>query len=444
MRARGHARVPVAASGGARRFQRDNILAGQNLLTWQHGVAPADCELDPLAPCSKRILLTDRGSPGGHQPGRIRLRLTEVYINNTFLIPNPLDEWRGTMMAFASHEYGHALQFAWNRSVLDVFGPADEHMVATHPAFVEALVDLVGWDHCLFQQPDLHAPRRPVRVALAHPCRRPEARSGRTVLPHPVDEPLFSPGGTVQSLFFRYATEQYAVPRTPPRPISPLAEHQRFRHPGGLPAWRSDAPRAGPTRGSISSATSGSTSNRRRIRASSRRGNGSTPARRASRPRLSNVLLDLHSAVVLKDYVGRDLTTDARWHLERIGNLNRGGDADYFPANPRPAPGMSHVELKAAAALQPIDPTDPTKLGYTYFASEGLGKMHDDLFRAKRTLDSWIRLPTALTTPEIIFPRDTFKVGGTAIAPDGVAYLSVNPEVLDSSSYPIRIQASSR
>ncbi len=421
-------------------FQVDTIMASDDLLTWQHGTASVlpttPCELSPGTPCPMRLFLTDGATPGGHLAGRSWLRYTDVVYQPSFLgTPTEqklLDATRGQLMAFSSHEYGHALQHAYERDA-GVFGFLGD------PMTLETLPDLMGWDHCLFMQPDLEFLPDELCVSPSRIGQDPlRLGPSNMFISNPTQGALFPPKGGTQSLFFRYAAEQYAVPlpsienpanRSHPESatttdsaiqsdyIVEIGDISR-RTDEGLDLirhiWGHLEPAAHPSYFTA----------RRRIDAAlvEHLGRG-----------FANVLFDLHTAIVLKDYRDGDLLNDARWHLELVGNLNRGADDDYFPANPRPAAGQSHVALKNDAATGRYD-----------FANLGLfGDMPDLLRRAPRVLDSWTSFttPFGTTTTKVNFTRGSVESGFTEIAPFGVAYLSVHPETLASTSYPLRIRA---
>jgi len=384
--------------------------------TWSHG-SGGDCS-----------------GEGGRCPTNLLFHPTKIFTGGSYwgdhitLPPagkweldysGPLGENVAFPLAVLGHEYFHEFSAAWTRAN---GGAKTVH----YPPYGESLTDAVARSF------SLPHPTTPLTRSSAHRIYRLDRAGPNVYLNKPAQSMLHNGGRA--DLFWRYAMEQYGVKRNPGNPA----------HPGGTDAamelrW---TPGEFPVGARQRRPDEGSDIVVEILKAYAQSPNEPTVKRtgigieNALGRDLETMVLDFHTAMVLKDYRDRpDFVQDPRWRFEWIGSFTVGGDKNgndkfWFPDNFPPPVGDSIAEQKNLPAnfgrLPPLYKADSVS-------------PYDDLVRAKRHLDSY---DFASHSRIELMKGETIGSGNqfTTLQPWGAAVLSVHPDPTEGLKYFTRVR----
>ncbi len=378
--------------------------------SWQREVAVARAAPEPPAWANG----SDGGAcpspaPEGHCPSRIFLSPIEaggqgtnggIALNTSMFPPSPLSPLTGEASAIVNltaHELGHKLQDAYIHQSVRELGvdPPGFHTVGVSeavPTAIQAHLCVEGYGGVT------------TRKCVSQGMLGQQGSAAHLWLDSPSADLLDLPYTT--AVVWRYVMEQFAIPISPgaasPHPSGRSSRFESDRSlPLGDPSRRSDegADLLGPLLRAIASRP------------------GEPPFEGAFNSvlldhlgrDLENVLLDLHTTMLLKDY--RD--ADPRWSIDWIGDMNAGAKGPIAPGWPIPGPPMN--------TLKPfVVPTDLRAAG------------PDLLPRARRELDSHEPCPPrgrCAAAPPRYLPSDGGFASGapSLVHGHGAAYLSATP-----------------
>ena len=298
----------------------------------------------------------------------------------------------GVQLAFMGHEFFHNLQGAWQRA----YGTTQQFDVSfaeTAPVGVDAFM-------CLFNYPGVKPEQCVSSRKLGENTIGSVGNTNHWLLTPNSDPVNWS---YVGSVFWRYAIEQYSMPTgTAAHPAS--SESAILADPfKALGFRRSDEGadflghvfqglKAAPAKPALDVVDAVLTA---------KLGRG-----------LEAVVLDLHTAALLKDYS----TDDLRWFFQWVGDANAGAGSALVPKTPKPEPPLS--TWKAAAGGKLEVPGDLV----------GIGK--DYLRRAKRELDNYAVCTGNKCTPSRVslLPGQGFASDSEiTLQPFGTTLLSFHP-----------------
>jgi hypothetical protein len=323
-------------------------------------------------------------------------------------VPAPPLQGTGGYLRIISHELWHNFQSAWGRAK----GGIIDGQLWTEP-FLESTPAALESNLCFFGYPGVDAGQCVSGRKLGYDT----GIGNRNVwLDGPHNDLLAFP--YAGELFWRYAMEQLALPVDPASPAHPAGESSLFPNPGaaiplGDPARRSDE--GSDLLGQVVEAFLAAPQ---------------TPALdaidKALRDELGRgldaVLLDLHTAALLKDYT----VTDERWRFEWVGDYNAGA-ADHFACAAYPAgacpfapPAPPLAAIKAAAGGRfPVQPD---------LASPAPAS--DLLHRAHRLLDVYAPCPGCAAPTPVPFTAGRSEASPQEVymAPFSAVYLSAAPD----------------
>lgn len=392
-----HARFIVERAAEIDRWQREVavVRGAPSPPAWVNGSDGSVCPSPaPEGHCPSRIFLSPIESGGQGTNGGIAL--------NTSLFPaaplSPLSGDASGIVNLTAHELGHKLQDAYVHQSMRERGvdPPGYHVVGVSeavPTALQAHVCIEGYGGVTS------------RKCVSQGMLGQQGSAAHTWLDAPSADLLDLPYTT--AVVWRYVMEQFAIPiaagPTSPHPSgkSSLFESDR-RLPLGHPSRRSDegADLLGPLLTAIAS---------RPDDPPFEGAFNDVLVEHLGRD-LENVLLDLHTTLLLKDY--RDV--DPRWSIDWVGDMNAGARESLSPGGPRPQPPMS--ERKPFPVPPDLRAAGP-----------------DQLPRARRELDSHEacagdrgRCPAARPRP--IPDGGGFASGAPALVHGhGAAYLSATP-----------------
>lgn len=392
-----HAQFMVDRASEIDRWQREvaTVRAPADPPAWTNGTDPGACP---------------RPSPDGHCPSRIFIAPIEaggqgtnggIAMNTSVFPAHPialLSGDAGGLVSLTSHELAHKLQDAYIRQAKaerDV-DPPGLHL----PSVAESVPTAIQSHFCVPGYGGVTT-----RACVSPGMLGQSGSAGHVWLDAPSSNVLDLP--YTSAVAWRYAMEQFAIP------IEPGA---RSPHPGGkaslVPSARA-LPLGHPDRRSdegtdllgvlvsaIATRTDAlvfeETMNDVLVEYLGRD--------------LENVVLDLHTTMLLKDY--REV--DPRWTIDWVGDMNAGAKAPLIPGAPAPLPRM--------AERKPF-PVPP----------DLRGSGPDHLPRARRELDSFERCTGDAKRCPTARPRLLPATGGFANGPPvvlhgyGASFLSVSP-----------------
>lgn len=302
----------------------------------------------------------------------------------------------GNYLAVMGHEFFHNLQAAWNRSH-GTTHQGDPAMAETTPVGVDAFM-------CLFSYPGVNA-NQCVSSRKLGSIKGSVENSNHWLLT-PNSDPVN--WKYVGSLFWRYLIEQYSMPVGPAsgeaHPAGGTASAIQASNPkAALGSRRSDegVDLVGRVFQGIKDAPNDSALDVIDDVLTKELGRG-----------LDAVVLDMHTAALLKDYS----TDDLRWYFQWVGDANAGGASALVPGAPVPQSPLSALKLASGGKL-PVPP-------------DLVGSGSDFLRRAKRDLDNYSACAGAGCSPVRVslMPGQGFASNSeVTLQPFGTSLLSVHP-----------------